>query len=367
MEINIERRRDKNTLVNLKIEKVNKYLQRAHYISRIPTAKVAPNPRVGCVLVENDRIISEGLHWQAGLAHAEVNAFDKIADQSKLHIEAHVSLEPCSHQGKTPPCAHRIVQENISTVRYSMLDPNPVVAGNGIEYLQENEICTIEERLPEIPLSLLPFLVYHRLKRPYVCIKYAQSADGFIGKEGKQIAISNPTSSRFVHKLRADHQAIMVGTNTLLTDQAQLTNRHYFGHQPTIIILDQHARIDKKIKTFDSENTKILISSVKNHPAKVHLSSTDTFIFLPKEEWNSKRILTHLYERKIQSILIEGGAKLINNFIDLNLWDTLYQLTGDISLGSGIPAPTFHAKEIGSMHIKDNRMSLYRNVKNKLN
>lgn len=300
-----------------------------------------PNPMVGSVIVYDSKIIGEGWHRKAGEAHAEVNAIRSVKDPSVLDkATIYVSLEPCSHFGKTPPCCDLIIENKIPNVVIGTVDSNIKVAGNGIKRLKEagaNVIVGILEK--ECQKLNLRFFTFHEKKRPYIILKWAQTQDGFIApsekKEQKPVWITNSYSRQLVHKWRAEEQAILVGTQTVIDDNPQLNTRDWEGNNPIRVVIDQNNRIPKTANVFDNQVKTIVFS--KN---KAMLTSENIICEAIDFQQNiAQQILERLYQHQIQSIIIEGGAKTLQTFIDANLWDEARVFIGNSQFGNGIKAP----------------------------
>ncbi len=313
-----------------------KYISRCLQLARLGAYYVAPNPMVGAVLVygegENAKIIGEGWHRQYGGPHAEVNCFASVKPEDEPLVKEstlYVSLEPCSHFGKTPPCADLIVQKGVKRCVVGMLDPNPLVAGQGVKRLQENgiEVVTgiLEAECRELNKR---FLCLHENHRPYVILKWAETADGFLdrkrsipsdGKTSEEgpLVISTPLTKMLVHKMRAENMAIMVGTNTALLDNPKLTNTKWAGRNPIRILLDRHHRVPKDFRIFSDE--------------------AETIVYSENTDWEF--ILSDLARRGIHSVLVEGGAQVINTILKSGIYDEVQVEKGTMSIGDGVPAP----------------------------
>ena len=288
-----------------------------------------PNPLVGSVIVYNNEIIGEGWHQKAGEPHAEVNAIHSVKDKSLLSkATIYVSLEPCSHFGKTPPCCDLIIANKIPNVVIGTIDPFAKVAGNGIKKLLEAgknvTIGILEDECNELNKR---FFTFHTKKRPYIILKWAESPDGFIApitKEKKEpVWITNEFSRQLVHKWRSEEQAILVGTNTVLEDNPSLTVRNWTGNNPIRIVLDQNNRIPKESPIFDNQ-------------AKTLSILKDTINF---NTTIAAEIADFLFKNEIQSVIIEGGRQTLQTFIDANIWDEARVFKGVVSLKNGIKAP----------------------------
>lgn len=309
------------------------FMKRALALARLGAGTVSPNPMVGCVIVHNGKIIGEGFHKKYGDWHAEVNAVNSVLDKSILsESEVYVTLEPCSHFGKTPPCADLLVKHRVKKVMICNLDPNPLVAGSGIQKLidagMEVEIGILETEGRELNKR---FFTFFEQKRPHITLKWAESADGFIAKPNYEaVQISNPLSRRFVHKMRTENDAIMVGTNTVRYDNPQLNTRFWTGENPIRVLIDRELSLNSNLKIFDNSQPTLCYNSIKDE-------ENGTTIFVKKTELNE--IIEDLFSRKIQSIIIEGGTKLIESFMENNLWDEAIILRSQSVLKDGIVAP----------------------------
>lgn len=311
-------------------------MRRAMELATLGRGNVSPNPLVGCVIACEGEIIGEGYHEQYGQAHAEVNAIAHVRDPQKLSQSTlYVSLEPCSHYGNTPPCADLIVQHQIPRVLISNQDPNPVVAGRGIARLRQAGI--------EVQTGLLAsegetlnrrFFTFMRKKRPYIILKWAETADGFLARENYDSKwISDAHSRLLVHKWRAEEDAIMVGTNTAFYDNPRLNVRDWSGRNPVRILLDRNLRVPTGHAIFDNSQLTICYNLHRNDHA-----GQNEFVRLDSEAGLSE-ILSDLFLRKIQSVIVEGGAALLQSFFAAGLWDEARIFKSPEQFGKGIPAP----------------------------
>ncbi len=331
-------------------------MQRALQIAQFGFGNVAPNPMVGCVIVYNNEIIGEGYHEQYGKAHAEVNAVKNAQQKYKnpeilnqiLHESTFfVTLEPCSHFGKTPPCAELLVNIKPKKVVICNTDSNPLVAGKGILRLKEANIEVETGILAEEGRKLNKrFFTFMEKKRPYIVLKWAESKDGFIAPDNHlRTQLSGKLSQYITHKWRTEEQSIMIGTNTALVDNPKLTARLWQGNQPVRIVIDKYLKIPADFHIFDTNfnnSTKTFIFNFLKNEQQENLF----FVKLENQnETNDKKytildeILTYLYEQKIQSILVEGGSYLLNDFIQNNLFDEVRIWKTNKILGNGIKAP----------------------------
>jgi diaminohydroxyphosphoribosylaminopyrimidine deaminase / 5-amino-6-(5-phosphoribosylamino)uracil reductase len=347
------------------------FMQRALQLARLGAGAVSPNPMVGCVIVHEGKIIGEGWHRKYGEAHAEVNAINSISDHSMLsESEVYVTLEPCSHFGKTPPCADLLIKHQVKKVIVCNYDPNPLVAGQGIEKLRqagiEVEIGILEEEGRELNKR---FFTYIEKKRPFIILKWAESSDGFIAKKNyESVQISNLLSRRFVHKMRSAEDAIMVGTNTAKYDNPKLDTRFWTGKNAVRVLIDKDLSLPKNLNIFDNSQKTICYTTVarSSNSRSVQVVSDDIgnnegvleiiFRATVGDDNNNinQFIIKDLYERKVQSIIIEGGTILLQSFIDLRLWDEAFILTSKSILQDGIQAPVIGGIEVFRENLGDN-------------
>lgn len=318
-----------------------KYIKRCIELAKNGLGTTYPNPLVGCVIVYNDRIIGEGWHQKAGESHAEVNAINSVKNKELLSKSTiYVSLEPCSHFGKTPPCADLIIENNIPNVVIGSLDSNEKVSGRGVKKLIESgrnvTIGVLEE---ECLVLNKRFFTFHEKKRPYIILKWAESSDGFIAPLNKQtnapVWISNEYSRQITHKWRSEEEAILVGTQTVLDDNPKLDTRHWYGKNPIRIILDRGGKINTSFNVFDKTTPTIIVTEQKN------LQSTDNLIFKNCifESELAQTICKIGFDFNIQSIIIEGGTQTIQTFLNEELWDEARIFKGKSNLNEGIKAP----------------------------
>jgi diaminohydroxyphosphoribosylaminopyrimidine deaminase/5-amino-6-(5-phosphoribosylamino)uracil reductase len=320
------------------------YMYRCLELAVKGSGYVAPNPLVGAVLVHNNRIIGEGWHQQYGAAHAEVNCLANVAEPDRNLIPEstmYVSLEPCAHFGKTPPCANRIVAEGIKKVVVGMRDPFTKVDGKGIAILQDAGVEVVTGVLEEeCRWQNRRFLTFHEKKRPYLHLKWAQTADGFMSAgNNERLKISSPTTDRLVHKWRSEEAAIMVGTQTALMDNPQLTNRLWSGHQPVRIVIDREGRLPDTLHVFsDKGETIVLNEKLERQDGSVR------WVKVPGLSTENPEAITDvLCSLQVQSVLIEGGPVLLNSFLQKGLWDEAHVLTNTgLSTREGLKAPVIH-------------------------
>lgn len=322
----------------------SKYMKRCLQLAENGRGYVSPNPMVGSVIVYDGKIIGEGFHRKYGEAHAEVNAINSVKDKSLLKKSVmYVSLEPCSHYGKTPPCAQLIIDSDIPEVVVSVLDPNPLVAGRGVRVLQDAgvkvTIGVCEQEARELNKY---FFTSQLLHRPYLYLKWAQTSDGFIDRVRDNSDIKQPTiisndfTKMLVHKKRAEISAIMVGTNTVLNDNPSLTTREWYGKNPIRIILDRQGRILQNYNVFDDTAATIVFTELVGEET---VSGKTRFLPLKFNEDALSKILLKLNELRIDSVLIEGGRHLLESFIREKLWDEAFVEIADKKFVGGIKAP----------------------------
>jgi diaminohydroxyphosphoribosylaminopyrimidine deaminase / 5-amino-6-(5-phosphoribosylamino)uracil reductase len=321
---------------------------------------VAPNPLVGCVIVQDGQIIGEGWHKKYGDAHAEVIAVNSVKDQSKLRgSTVYVSLEPCSHFGKTPPCADLLIEKKVKKVVVCNLDPNPLVAGQGIEKLRVAgiELVTgiLEKEGREINKRFFAFM---EKKRPYIILKWAETADGFIaGENGKAIQISNEFSTKLVHKMRAENAAIMVGTNTAQWDNPSLTTRNWTGKNPVRVLIDKQLRFKQTMNIFNEE-AETLIYNLHGE-GKI---ANAQYIKLPETDDFLKDLINDLYQKNIQSLLVEGGAKLLESFLAMGLWDEALVIVSEKEIGDGVLVPRINFSNGIKLEIEGDNLFQIKNL-----
>jgi diaminohydroxyphosphoribosylaminopyrimidine deaminase/5-amino-6-(5-phosphoribosylamino)uracil reductase len=301
---------------------------------------VSPNPMVGAVLVYDGRIIGEGYHEQYGKAHAEVNCINNVKEGDKHLIKdatIYVSLEPCAHHGKTPPCADLIIANNIKQVVVGSDDRNPLVAGKGITKLRNAGIKVTEHVLQkECDFLNRRFMAFHREHRPYIILKWAESADGFFAPhDEKKMWLTNEYSKKLVHKWRTEEDAILIGTKTALIDDPLLTARLCEGRNPTRILIDMNLKVPQDSNIFNDDALTIVYN---NH--KEGLESGTVFIKVNSTNDLPQLIAADLYHRKVQSVIIEGGAYTLTQFIEQGLWDETRIFISPTLLNGGIKAPS---------------------------
>lgn len=320
-----------------------KYMHRCIQLAYNGLCTTSPNPMVGAVLVYKNHIIGEGYHIRYGDWHAEVNAIHSVKDKTLLKkATLYVSLEPCSHFGKTPPCVDLIIKHKIPRVVIGCEDPSAKVNGKGIKKLIDSgidvKIGILEQ---ECRLLIKKFTIYNTLNRPYITLKWAESADKFIAGKNKHTIISTPYTSIFVHKLRAENNAILIGTNTAEIDDPTLTTRYWYGKNPIRIILDRNLRLSPSLHIFN-DHIQTLIITTKEHLNKNNIA----YITLSENNYNISSLLKELNKRNIQSLLVEGGCKILQSFINEKLWDEIFIEKGELLIKEGTPSPEIIYKDI---------------------
>ncbi len=316
------------------------YIQRCLQLAKLGMGNVAPNPMVGSVLVYENRIIGEGYHQQYGKAHAEVNCLNSVQEVDKQLITQstlYVSLEPCAHFGKTPPCAHLIIEKKITKVVIGCRDPFKEVDGKGIDLLKKAGIEVIVGVLEEKCIELNKrFFTFHTQNRPFIVLKWAETANRFIGtNDESRLLITDETTNRVVHKWRSEEAAILVGTKTALLDNPSLSNRFWSGNQPIRLVIDKELTLPVTLHLFDKKQSTIVFNYLQNHDV-MNLS----YCKLNRNEPLLEQIMHICYKRNIQSILIEGGRGTLQSFIDANLWDEAAIFTHkEMTIKEGTPSP----------------------------
>ena len=337
----------------------DKFMRRCLQLASYGSGFVAPNPMVGCVIVYNNQVIGEGYHKLFGGPHAEVNAFARV-EQKELLSEStvYVSLEPCSHQGKTPPCTDLLVSNNVKRVVIGCRDSNPVVSGKGIERLKRAGIEVIEGVLEEECRQLNKrFFTFHERRRPYVVLKWAQTLDGFIDRvrneEKKGINwVSSELTKTLVHKWRSEEQSILVGRNTIINDNPSLTVREYDGQNPIRIVIDSQLQISQDLNIYSNEAPTLVFNRIKNEKKE-----NVEWIKIP--ETSTSYILEELYKRDISSVFVEGGSRTLQYFIIDNVWDEARVIVGNTKFGDGVKAPIINKIPSDSFKFGEDRIYIY--------
>lgn len=316
-----------------------KYMHRCIELARNGLCNVSPNPMVGAVIVCNGRIIGEGYHIRCGEAHAEVNAIRSVKDESLLKQSTiYVSLEPCSHYGKTPPCADLIIEKQIPRIVIGCRDPFSKVAGRGIQKLRDADREVIVGVLENECRHLIRrFITFNTLHRPYITLKWAESADGFIDinrTDGQPVVLSTPLTSMLVHKKRSESDAILVGRRTALLDNPSLSVRHWYGKNPVRLVIDKDLSLPPALHLFNDHIPTLVFTSAAHEKEKC-----TEYITLDSGKDLLPQMMEELYARGLQSLLVEGGAKLHQSFIDAGLWDEIFVEKARTVLHAGVKAP----------------------------
>ncbi len=347
------------------MENQEKYIRRCIELAKNGLGTTYPNPMVGSIIVYEDKIIGEGWHKKSGEPHAEVIAINSVKDKSLLKKSTiYVSLEPCSHFGKTPPCCDLIIKNEIPNVVIGTVDSNVKVAGNGIKKLIEAgkkvTVGVLESECKELNKR---FFTFHEKKRPYVILKWAESQDGFIAPtkilryEQKPFWITNEFSRQLVHKWRSEEQAILVGTNTVVDDNPKLDVRDWTGNNPIRIVLDQNNRIPKDSHIYDNQVKTIIFSNLAN----TNNGENTTFEVIDFKQNLAQQILKVLYKYNIQSAIIEGGRQTLQTFIDENLWDEARLFIGNIAFENGTKGPIIALGKMEKHSIGNDELLISRN------
>lgn len=337
------------------------FMRRAIDLAMLGKGRTSPNPMVGCVIEHKGKIIGEGWHKKAGGAHAEVNAFNSVTDESVLpESNVYVTLEPCSHHGKTPPCSDLIIGKNVNKVFVGSIDSNPIVAERGISKIEKSGIQVITNVLERQCRDInVRFNTFHEIDRPYVVLKWAQSADLYIDprdsqKSTGQVIVSNPESKVLTHKFRNEEDAILVGTSTARIDNPSLNNRKWAGKSPLRIVIDKNLQLVSDLNIFDGKHPTIVLTTVSKENTK-----NTTYLKL-----NFNNLIAHLLQYlksiNIQSLIVEGGAKTLQSFIDSDLWDEARVYTSSQRFKNGTPAPTLSANFKQDSELGNNTFSIFK-------
>ncbi len=341
-----------------------KYMQRCLDLARLGEGNTYPNPLVGCVIVHENRIVGEGYHCKAGAPHAEVNAINRVKDESLLQNSTlYVNLEPCAHYGKTPPCSLLIRQKKIPRVVVGCTDTFSEVAGRGIEMLKsagvQVEVGVLQEESREINRR---FFTFHEQKRPFILLKWAQTRDGYLDIDRTLLDETRPTwitddwARRMVHKWRSIEPSILVGTLTALKDNPSLTVRDWSGQNPLRLVLDRFGKLPPTLTLFNGK-TPTLVFSEEGSPVSNEVET----VFLKPEVNPLVAILEELYQRNIQSVMVEGGGILLNAFLEAHLWDEARVFTGEKWFVSGVEAPVIKQKPVTWEKFGNSLLFIYRN------
>lgn len=321
-----------------------KYMRRCIELAKNGLCNVAPNPMVGAVIVCDGKIIGEGFHIHCGQAHAEVNAINSVKNESLLKQSTiYVSLEPCSHYGKTPPCADLIIKKQIPRIVIGCQDPFSKVSGRGIQKLLDaGRTVTVGVLEKECRYLIDRFIVFNTQTRPFITLKWAESEDHFIDKErigGNPFILSSPLTSMLVHKKRAEVDAILIGRRTALLDNPLLNVRNWYGKNPIRVVLDKELSLPRSLHLFDGDISTIVFTATRQSNKK-----NITYIKIDFTQNILPQIMRELYQQKIQSLLVEGGSHLLQSFIDNDLWDEAYIEKCPQNIINGVKAPKINEK-----------------------
>jgi diaminohydroxyphosphoribosylaminopyrimidine deaminase/5-amino-6-(5-phosphoribosylamino)uracil reductase len=342
-----------------------KYMFRCIELARLGAGSVSPNPMVGCAIVSGDKIIGEGYHELYGGPHAEVNAINSVSDQELLKTSRlFVSLEPCSHFGKTPPCSDLIISKQIPEVIIGTIDSFSEVAGRGTEKLRKAGInVKIGSLEPECRELNKRFFTFHEKKRPYIILKWAETLDGFIDEHRENDRLGEPNwitgidSRRLVHKFRSEEDAVMVGTNTAEKDNPSLKVYLCKGRNPVRVVIDRNLRLPLSLQLFDNSTKTIVFNSHKDY--------TDSLTEYARIDFDRDiipQVLNQLYQRDIQSVVIEGGRQLLESFIVSGIWDEAHQFVGNKYFCNGIKAPEISGTTVSEIFIGKDRFRILKNL-----
>jgi diaminohydroxyphosphoribosylaminopyrimidine deaminase/5-amino-6-(5-phosphoribosylamino)uracil reductase len=333
------------------------FMQRTFELALLGKGNVSPNPLVGSVIVHDGKIIGEGWHKKYGEAHAEVNAVRSVEDKSMLaQSTVYVNLEPCSHTGKTPPCADMLMEHKVKKVVVANLDSNPLVAGNGIKKLRAAGIEVVTGILEKQGRELNKrFFTFIEKQRPYIILKWAETSDGFIARENFDSKwISNEYARQLVHKWRSEEDGILAGARTIAYDNPQLNVRDWSGRDPVRIVLDRFLKLSTKLHVFDKKQRTICYNVMK------HEEHTNLSLIRVDEDDFIRNVVTDLYKQKIQSVIVEGGAATLSMFIENDLWDEARIFIAPQKFGKGIPAPRHRGALVEQQTIAGDGLNFYR-------
>ena len=348
---------------------MNLFMLRALELATLGRGHVSPNPMVGCVIVHGptgkEKIIGEGWHQRYGEAHAERNAILSVRPEDRSLLPestVYVTLEPCSHWGKQPPCADLLIESRVKRVICCNDDPNPLVAGQGLAKLRaagiEVETGVLNEQGRDLNAR---FFTFFEKQRPYIILKWAETSDGLIAGEGGQpIKISGDLAHRLVHRWRSEEDAIMVGTNTARTDNPRLNVRLVPGKNPTRIVIDKKLQLAPNLNLFDNSQPTLDYNFIKTETV-----GQTSYIQLHPDKPFLPQLLDDLYQRRIQSVLVEGGTTLIESFVEANLWDEMRVFRSPMLLGQGhftgaVKAPVVRGRLVSREPVGEDELSIYR-------
>ena len=339
------------------MKKHNKYINRTFYLAEKGLGYVLSNPLVGCVIVKNNKIIGEGFHQKYGEAHAEINAIDSVKERKKIKGSSiYINLEPCSHHGKTPPCVDSLIKLKPKEVIISNVDPNPSVNGRGIKKLRNKNIKVITGISEDYGKFLnRRFFYNHKKNLPYIILKWAETKDGYIAREnGDSKWISNEISRRYVHRWRSHECGILVGIETANRDNPRLNVRDWKANHPIRIVLDPNLRIKKNLKIHEGPNMTFIYNSKLN-------KEEGNVKFIKINSFNLDLILNDIYSKGVSSILVEGGTKTINYFIEKSLWNEARIFKSNINFKRGIDSPKINTDKYDYRNILKDKLYIIQN------
>ena len=335
-------------------------MQKCLDLAKKGLGQVTSNPMVGCIIVYKNEVIGEGYHQKYGHAHAEVNAIQSVKNKKILSKSTlYVNLEPCAHLGKTPPCADMIIDNKIPNVVIGCVDTFSEVSGRGIAKMRKNgvnvKVNILEKESREVNKR---FFTFHEKKRPYIILKWAKSLDGYIApfNQNKPFWMTCQKSKELVHKWRTEEDAILIGRVTAQKDNPMLTSRYVNGTNPIRIVIDKELKLSSSLNIFNNEVKTIIFNNHKDEEKNKNIFIKIDFKYL------IKNILNELYKQKIQSLIIEGGNKTLQSFIDNKIWDEARVFTANLKLNNGLKSPIFDAKTFSCSEIEKDRLSIYINV-----
>ena len=339
------------------------YMERCLTIAAYGLPRIKSNPMVGSVIVHDNKIISEGYHQYYGGPHAERNAINNLRDQRLLpESTLYISLEPCNHHGKTPPCTDIIIEKRIKDVIIAQVDPNPLMKGKSIAMLKKNNVNITYGVLAHKAAYLNRSFVVNQIEQmPFVMLKWAESKDGYIGKKGQQIWLSNKPAKMLTHKWRSEYDAIMIGTHTAIIDNPVLNNRHYFGSSPIRVVIDRHEKIPKTHNLLSDDFTTWIYTYHKKYDTT---SNQKVIVTIPQDLHNELQwIIKDLYRRGVGKLMVEGGKMLHQSIINQNLWHQAQVIKTPTILGSGIRSPKLLGKIVSRKNIIDNKLLTINSLK----
>ncbi len=340
-------------------------LQRCYDLAKRGGVAVSPNPQVGALLVDRKKIVSEAFHQRYGGPHAEVLAVQQLEEEQRARLDQmtlYVSLEPCTHQGKTPPCVELILKHRIPRVVIGTVDPNPLVAGQGIARLRAAGVEVLVAEDQDRALAALGgFGWRHRHKRPKILLKYAHSADHYLGLPNQAVWLSNAFSKRLVHRWRSEIDAILIGTNTAEVDNPQLTTRLFPGPSPLRVVLDRQCRLADSLQIFQDKNQTLLVTQHEVATSKKSKWQNTEVLILDFGPALLPQLLEALLARGVNTLLVEGGAQVLQSFVEQGYWDEARVFSSRQKLGGGIPTPQLPSSlRYDQMDLAGDRLEYYR-------